>query len=100
MTGPGFFYLLVVDKLLANLAGVDPIQAAAAFGRPAVVVRLQAVVDETPLNPCVEKGFIPSLDLNQVQRRCLTVISGPSHSCWYWDQQDSITMFARPEFEV
>lgn len=28
----GFVYLLVVDKLLANLAGVDPIQAAAAFG--------------------------------------------------------------------
>lgn len=27
-----FHYLLVVDKLLANLAGVDPIQAAAAFG--------------------------------------------------------------------
>lgn len=28
----GFVYLLVVDKLLANLAGVDSIQAAAAFG--------------------------------------------------------------------
>lgn len=40
----------MVDKLLADLARIDPIQTAAAFGRPAVVVRLKTVVDETPLN--------------------------------------------------
>lgn len=45
-------YLLVVDKLLANLAGIDSVQTAAAFGWPAVVVRLKAVIDETPLNTC------------------------------------------------
>lgn len=45
-------YLLVVDELLADLAGVESVQAAAAFSRPAGVLRLQAVIDEAPLNTC------------------------------------------------
>lgn len=40
----------MVDKLLADLAGVESIQATAAFSCPAIVLGLKAVVDETPLN--------------------------------------------------
>lgn len=49
----GATYLLVVDQLFADLAGVESIQAATALGRPAVVLRLKAVVDEAPLDACV-----------------------------------------------
>lgn len=45
-------YLLVVGELLADLAGVQSVQAAAAFGRPGAVLRLKAVVDEAPLDAC------------------------------------------------
>lgn len=50
---PGAVYLLVMDKLFADFTGVEPIQATAAFSCPAVVLRLEAVVDEAPLNTYV-----------------------------------------------
>ena len=43
-------YLLVVDKLLTDLAGVESVETAAAFSRPAGALRLEAVIDEAPLN--------------------------------------------------
>lgn len=51
-------YLLVVDQLLADFAGIEPIQATTALRRPAVVLRLQAVVDEAPLDACVTPAII------------------------------------------
>lgn len=50
--GSEAMYLLVVDQLFADFTGVEPIQATVAFSRPAVVLRLKAVVDEAPLDTC------------------------------------------------
>lgn len=58
-------YLLVVHQLFADLAGVEPIQATVAFSRPAVVLRLKAVVDEAPLDTCATPPVIHEFTINR-----------------------------------
>lgn len=48
----------MVDQLFTDFAGVESIQATAALRRPAVVLRLEAVVDEAPLNACVTPAIV------------------------------------------
>lgn len=43
----------MVDQLFADFAGVESIEATTAFRRPAVVLRLKAVVDKAPLDTCI-----------------------------------------------
>lgn len=64
--GMRHIYLLVVDELLADLAGVESVQAAAAFSWSAGGLRLEAVIDEAPLN-----------SLGKDQHSSL-------HCCGYW----------------
>ena len=49
-------HLLVVHQLLADLAGIEAVQAAVAFGGPAGVLGLEAVVDEAPLVAWIQPG--------------------------------------------
>ena len=46
----------MVHQLLADLAGVEAVQAAVAFGGPAGVLGLEAVVDEAPLVAWIQPG--------------------------------------------
>lgn len=61
----GQIYLLVMDKLLTDFAWVQAIQAAAAFGWPAGVLRLEAVIYETPLNTCRTKKYSTLMKVTQ-----------------------------------
>lgn len=66
--GSEAMYLLVVHQLFADLAGVEPIQATVAFSRPAVVLRLEAVVDEAPLDTCATPPVIHESTINPTIR--------------------------------
>lgn len=61
----GHIYLLVMDKLLTDFAWVQAIQAAAAFGWPAGILRLEAVIYETPLNTCRTKKYSTLMKVTQ-----------------------------------